>query len=315
MPRQLEAGTIDQNGRWCEGDALSFKLNKTAILWSCSVWKIKVLLNQEENLMQNKPNIDWTDAGRFTESQKQSATPNSHYRIGLARTQDDVLAAQRLRYKVFAEEMGAQLSTRLPEHDIDHFDAVCDHLIVREICTDKVIGTYRILTPAAAKKIGSYYSDDEFFLNRLQYLRPRMVEVGRSCVQQDHRNGAVITMLWAGLAEYMLRGNYDHLIGCASISMADGGHNAANVYQQLDPNVLSPIDYRAFPRNRLPHESLADGRPGVVPPLIGGYLRLGAWICGEPAWDPDFNSADLLILLPMSRMSPRYMRHFLKTKG
>ena len=247
---------------------------------------------------------------RLTETK--SSAQISRYRVSFARTADDVLAAQRLRYKVFVEELGAHLQTRLAGHDIDHYDASCEHLLVREIATDKVIGTYRILPPAAAKRIGNYYSDDEFFINRLHHLRPRMVEVGRSCIHQDHRTGAVINLLWAGLAEYMIKNDCDYLIGCASIGMADGGHNAANVYQQLEPSAVAPIEYRAFPQNRLPHESLANGQAGIVPPLIKGYLRLGAWICGEPAWDPDFNTADLLILMPMSRMSPRYARHFMK---
>ena len=246
-------------------------------------------------------------------TQIQPSDKSHHYCVSLARSADDVLAAQRLRYKVFADEQGAYLQTRVLEHDVDHYDAYCEHLIVRETLSDKVIGTYRILRPEAARRIGNYYSDNEFFLDRLQHLRPRMVEVGRSCIHQEHRNGAVITLLWAALAEYMQRNNYDHLIGCASIGMADGGHNAANVFSQLDPACMAPIEYRAFPKNRLPFEHLRTEQVAMVPPLVKGYLRLGAWICGDPAWDPDFNTADLLILLPMSRMSSRYARHFIKT--
>lgn len=255
----------------------------------------------------------YTNAPPSAKPQADAAIAASRYRVNYARTPSDILAAQRLRFKVFAEELGAHLDTRLAEHDIDHYDAHCEHLIVRETSSDKVIGTYRILPPAAAKGIGNYYSDDEFFLNRLQHLRPRMVEVGRSCIHQDHRNGAVITLLWAALAEYMVRNDYDHLIGCASIGMADGGHNAANVFQQLESSAIAPVEYHVFPQHRLPHEALANGQPALVPPLIKGYLRLGAWVCGEPAWDPDFNTADLLILLPMARMNARYLRHFVKS--
>lgn len=107
------------------------------------------------------------------------------------------------------------------------------------------------------------------------------------------------------------RDEYEYLIGCASISMADGGHNAANLYRQLAQRHLSPIEYRVFPKHSLPHERLATTQAAQIPPLIKGYLRLGAWICGEPAWDPDFNSADLLILLPLSRLSGRYAQHFI----
>lgn len=271
-----------------------------------------VMKTKGQNLMLDKSSSSFTATLPFANAKADTSITGSRYRVSYARTPSDVLAAQRLRYKVFAEELGAHLDTRVAEHDIDHYDASCEHLIVREICSDKVIGTYRILPPAAAKRIGNYYSDNEFFLNRLHHLSPRMVEVGRSCIHQDHRNGAVIALLWAGLAEYMTRNNYDYLIGCASIGMADGGHNAANVFQQLDPAAIAPIEYHAFPQHRLPHEALSNDQPALVPPLIKGYLRLGAWVCGEPAWDPDFNTADLLILLPMARMNTRYLRHFVK---
>ena len=234
------------------------------------------------------------------------------YTVALARSEEEVREAQRLRYKVFVEELGAHVKTRLPGHDIDHFDPFCEHLIVRESHADRIVGTYRILSPDAARRVGSYYSESEFYINRLQNLRSRMVEVGRSCIHPDHRSGAVITLLWAGLAEYMVSNNYEYLMGCASIGMADGGHNAANLFAQLDPAHMAPAEYRSFPLHGLPFERLANSQPVLVPPLIKGYLRVGAWVCSEPAWDPDFNTADLLLLLPMSRMNPRYMRHFVK---
>lgn len=234
------------------------------------------------------------------------------YTVSLARTEEEVREAQRLRYKVFAEELGARIHCRVPGHDIDLFDPFCEHLVVRESDANRIVGTYRILTPEAARRVGSYYSESEFYLTRLQHLRSRMVEIGRSCIHPDFRSGAVIALLWSGLAEFMLTRNYDHLIGCASIGMADGGHNAANLYAQLDAKHLAPAEYSVFPQNRLPLERLASGQPAFVPPLVKGYLRAGAWVCGEPAWDPDFNTADLLLLLPMSRINPRYVRHFIK---
>jgi putative hemolysin len=235
------------------------------------------------------------------------------YRVTLARSEEEILEAQRLRYKVFVEELGAHVHTRLPNHDIDHYDRFCEHLIVRDTDSERIVGTYRILAPAAARRVGNYYSENEFHINRLHHLRSRMVEVGRSCIHPDHRSGAVITLLWAGLADYMVSNNYDHLIGCASIGMADGGHNAANLFQQIGPEHMAPAEYRVFPQHGLPFERLATGQPALVPPLIKGYLRVGAWVCGEPAWDPDFNTADLLLLLPMSRMNHRYMKHFMKS--
>ncbi|MCC7311623.1 MAG: GNAT family N-acetyltransferase [Sulfuritalea sp.] len=241
-----------------------------------------------------------------------TASQHTGYTVALARSEEEVREAQRLRYKVFVEELGARIPATVPNHDIDRFDAHCEHLVVRENHADRIVGTYRILTPDVARNIGGYYSEGEFRINRLHNLRGRMVEVGRSCIHPDYRSGGVITLLWAGLADYMVRNNYDYLMGCASIGMADGGHNAANLFTQLNAAQLAPAEYRTFPRHGLPFERLMNGQPALIPPLIKGYLRVGAWVCGQPAWDPDFNTADLLLLLPMSRMNSRYMRHFVK---
>ncbi len=238
-------------------------------------------------------------------------TPASRYHVSLAVDDSEIREAQRLRYKVFAEEMGARLSSILPGHDIDLYDPFCDHLLVRDLDRGEVVGTYRILPPDAAKRVGSYYSEQEFDLTRLHFLRPRMAELGRSCVHPAHRSGAVIARLWMGLADYMTRYGYEYIVGCASIGMADGGHIAASVHRQLAARHLAPIEWRATPRTRLPVESLDNGQTVALPPLIKGYSRLGALVCGDPAWDPDFNTADLLMLLPMKQLNRSYARRFL----
>lgn len=240
--------------------------------------------------------------------------PAAHRRLitTLAHSDSEVQEAQRLRYKVFAEEMGANLPSAKDEIDRDIFDKYCEHLLVRESTENKVVGTYRILSPDQAEKIGGYYSQTEFDLTRLLHLSDRMVEVGRSCVHWDYRDGATITQLWSGLAQYMQQHHHEYLIGCASISMADGGHVAASIYRKLHRLYAAPTEYSVFPRCPLPLHALNQYLDAPVPPLLKGYLRLGAYICGEPAWDPEFNTADLFILLPMSRMSSRYAKHFLK---
>ena len=230
--------------------------------------------------------------------------------VGLACGQSEILDAQRLRYRVFAGEMGANLPSRTPGVDRDIYDPFCEHLIVRDEAAGRIVGTYRILSPAAARKVGGYYSENEFDLTRLQHLRPRLVEIGRSCVHPDYRTGATITLLWSGLAQYMTEQGYDYLIGCASISMADGGHAAASLYNRLSEH-LGPQEYRVFPRCPLPLAALQQDRQTPTPPLIKGYLRAGAWICGEPAWDPDFNTADLPVLMPMAKVAARYAKHYL----
>lgn len=229
--------------------------------------------------------------------------------VGLAQGSREILAAQKLRYQIFAGELGARLPANAQDIDQDLYDAYCEHLVVRDENSGAVVGTYRILSPENAHRVGSYYSESEFDLTRLQHLRPRMVEIGRSCVHADYRTGLTITLLWAGLARYMLENHYDYLIGCASISMADGGHAAASIYSRLGEH-MSPLEYRVFPRCPLPLAALDQDKPADLPPLIKGYLRAGAYVCGDPAWDPDFNTADLPILMPMSRLDSRYARHF-----
>ena len=235
--------------------------------------------------------------------------PRHKLSVGLARGEWDVLEAKKLRYRIFAGELGANLPTRTPGVDQDIYDPYCEHLVVRDENTNAVVGTYRILSPEKARKIGSYYAESEFDLTRLLNLRPRMVEIGRSCVHPDYRTGATIALLWAGLARYMRENRHDYLIGCASISMADGGHGAASLFGRLG-EYMAPLEYRVFPRCPLPLEALRSDAPAAVPPLIKGYLRAGAYICGEPAWDPDFNTADLPILMPMAQLDSRYAKHF-----
>ncbi|HET8694926.1 MAG TPA: GNAT family N-acyltransferase [Aquabacterium sp.] len=235
-----------------------------------------------------------------------------------ARTEEDVLAAQRLRYQVFVEEMGARLSVPAgapKDHDIDLFDPYCEHLLVRLKGEDgepgQVIGTYRVLTPDSAKRIGGLYSETEFDLTRVRHLRSKMVELGRSCVHPEHRHGGAILALWGALAEFMVRNELDTMIGCASISMRDGGHVAASLWEQLSKTHLAPIELQVRPRLPLPVDEL-DRHLKVDPPaLIKGYLRCGAKILGAPAWDPDFNTADLPMLMRIQDLPARYRRHFL----
>jgi len=230
---------------------------------------------------------------------------------------DEVREAQRLRYNVFAKEMGARLNTKVAGHDVDLFDDYCEHLLVRDQASGEVIGTYRVLTPAQAKRIGSTYSDIEFDLTRLRNLRERMVELGRSCVHPDHRHGGVIMSLWGALTEFMVRNQLDTMIGCASIPMVSNGvvngDVAASIWKQLSKTHLAPIEYHVRPRLPLPVEDL-NGDLLVEPPaLIKGYLRVGAKVLGAPAWDPDFNCADLPLLMRIQDLPSRYRKHFLGT--
>ena len=244
-----------------------------------------------------------------------SPQPSGGIDVRWAEHLDQVRAAQRLRHQVFVGEMGARLPSTLAGHDIDLFDDFCEHLLVSDVASGEVIGTYRVLTPAQAKRVGSTYSDTEFDLTRLRALRERMVELGRSCVHPQHRHGGVIMALWTALGGFMQRNGLDIMVGCASIPMwhngVVSGDVAASIWHQLKQTHLAPIELQVRPRLPLPVEQM-DGSLQVEPPaLIKGYLRLGAKILGAPAWDPDFNSADLPMLMRIEDLPSRYRKHFL----
>src|SRR5471032_779669 len=213
--------------------------------------------------------------------------------LSMASTPEELREVQRLRYKVFIETMGLSSLVREDGLDSDEFDEHCDHLIVRDSDTLKVVGTYRLLSATRARKIGRVYSENEFDLSRLNNLR----------------GGSVIMLLWSGLAEYMRRERCDYLVGCASISLADGGHNAVAVYQSLNGH-MAPSEYRVTPHLPFPIHQLEAAHKPQIPPLVKGYLRSGAWVCGDPAWDPDFESADLFLLLPLTNLDARYAKHY-----
>lgn len=220
-----------------------------------------------------------------------------------------VLAAQRLRHAVFSTELGARLDTPRPGVDADAFDEVCDHLIVRETATGSVVGTYRLLPPGRSDRL---YADTEFDLTRLGHLRGAVVEAGRSCVHPEHRSGAVITLMWTELGRYLLASGRRWVAGCASIPLADGGAAATATWALAKARQLAPPRLRVTPRRPWTPRPVT-GRPtyAAVPALLRGYLRLGAWVCGPPAHDPDFGVADLLVLLSLDQANQRYLRHFL----
>ncbi|KAA6222746.1 GNAT family N-acetyltransferase [Streptomyces albofaciens JCM 4342] len=245
------------------------------------------------------------------------------YVTSLAETPAQIRAAQRLRYAVFAEEMGATLPTPLPGHDMDDFDDLADHLVVTETATGEVVGTYRLLPPGRTERS---YSATEFDLRALHGLRAGTVEAGRSCVHPRHRSGAVVNQMWAALARYVTLSGHRYLAGCASVPLDDGGRAAADAWLLGSTRHASPPDLRVHPRRpwiaqppdaRAPRAGAPDGeRAGGpsyarLPPLLRGYLRIGAWMCGAPAHDPEFGVADFFVLLDMERLNDRYRRFFL----
>jgi putative hemolysin len=242
------------------------------------------------------------------------------FQVRWAREKREVREAQRLRYRVFVGELGARPAPFIgapPGHDADRFDAYCEHLLVRAggagRAPGEVIGTYRVLTPAAAALAGGLYSETEFDLGRLRQRLASAVELGRSCVHPDWRSGGVVMALWAALGEFMLANGLDTMIGCASVSMRDGGHSAASLWSRLRQTHLAAPEWLVTPRLALPVDQLRQDLPAETPALIKGYLRCGAKLLGPPAWDPDFQTADLPLMMRLPDLPDRYRRHFLGT--
>lgn len=235
-----------------------------------------------------------------------------------ARHEDELRAAQRLRWRVFADEMGATLRPPRgtpPGVDADLYDPYCEHLLVRTVADgdepSRVVGTYRVLTPAAARRVGGLYSGEQFDLSILASLRPSLAELGRSCIEPEFRQGGVILMLWGALAAFMQRNGLQRVIGCASVPMRDGGHYAASLWRRLQATHLAPIEWRVHARCPLPVDGLRDDLAVEPPPLIKGYLNCGAKVLGAPAWDPAFNTADLPLMLNLADLPPGHRRRFL----
>jgi len=234
------------------------------------------------------------------------------YSLLVAKTEEEVVAAQRLRHQVFGVEMGATLHSLVEGLDVDEFDQFCDHLVVREDATGEIVGTYRMLPPDRAAEAGKLYS--EFDLTNLADLRPNLVETGRSCVHADHRTGAVVSLVWTGIARYMVLSGHRYLAGCASVPLADGGAYAASVWDMLQEKYYADEDLRVHPHHPWQTEGVPRVDKLVLPPLVKGYLRLGARVCGPPAHDPDFNVADFFVLLDIQAVDERYVRFFLGDK-
>ena len=237
---------------------------------------------------------------------------------------DDIRAAQRLRRSVFFDEMGARSPNpgSGPEGlDADHFDAFCDHLLIKVRSPggsgdDPVVGTYRVLSPQGARRAGGYYTDTEFDMRSWQALRHDAAELGRSCVHGEWRRGGVIMMLWSALGAYMQERRLGTLIGCCSVPLTDDGGTARSLWNSLSQSHLVDESSRVLPRTpfRLgpAHGDAARSLSSIaMPALMKGYLRCGARLLGPPAHDAAFNTADFPMMLQLSDLSPSYRQHFM----
>lgn len=220
---------------------------------------------------------------------------------------------QRLRWGVFALEMGAKLDTPQPGLDIDRWDQHCTHVIVREGKGGRVVACLRALDSAGALAAGGYYSQSEFEMAALLSAPGRVLEVGRTCVAADRRDGATLSALWSGLAMHARNTGAERLIGCASVPFDPETQALSPLIEHLSHRAVA-AELRARPLRPAPRDAHAPSGPAQLPPLLAAYLRIGALVCGEPCWDPLFGTADFLICVPVANLARRYARRFLRVE-
>ncbi len=220
--------------------------------------------------------------------------------------------AQALRFRVFGKEMGAKIKTEAEGLDYDEVDSYCDHLIVYDNINKKIVGYTRLLNQNQAERLGRFYSQSEFNMDQVLTLPGRFLEIGRTCVDPDYRGGAVLTTLWSALVQYALEGQFNYLLGCASITPGPSGFAIDAVYRNIDEKNIAPPSIQVKPTIPVPAELRCERDESGIPPLLKAYFRFGAMVCGEPFWDEDFNCMDLFMLLPLDQLQERYSKHYMR---
>jgi L-ornithine Nalpha-acyltransferase len=243
--------------------------------------------------------------------------------VRLAETAADIDAVQALRYRIFYESLGAR---PLPEmlrrrRDFDRFDNDCDHLLVLDRGNGRgsnpVIGTYRLLRRAAARRLGGFYSSDEYDIAPLVAHEGEILELGRSCVDAAYRQRPAMQLLWNGIAAYVFHHDITLMFGCASLPGTDPDALATPLsylhYYHLAPLALRPraLDERYIDMRRLLIGAIDRGRAlAALPPLIKGYLRLGGFVGDGAVIDEQFNTTDICVLVKTDLVTPKYSRHY-----
>jgi len=237
----------------------------------------------------------------------------AHYGMRLAVNTSEVQAAQALRFQVFNVELNEGLAQSFATgRDADAFDAVCDHLLVEHLPTGQVVGTYRLQTGLNAGKNLGYYSAQEFAFEPFEPFRREIVELGRACVDRQHRNLVVLGLLWRGIAQYAQERGARYLLGCSSITSQDPSVGASAYTELCRKHYLAETCWqtRPTPKFDCPLDHLAN-EPVAIPKLLRAYLAVGAKICGPPALDTEFKTIDFLTLVDLHGLTPAAKERFL----
>ena len=240
----------------------------------------------------------------------------NEYTLQIASNPEEVKTAQRLRFEIFNLEVKGELKSSVTQElDKDEYDPFCDHLLIIEPEKKKVIGTYRMLLRSKAKNSIGFYSESKFDISNIKKLDSQMLELGRACIHRDYRNKNVLDLLWQGVAEYILKHNVEYVFGCPGIRTRDS-RKISEIFSYVKENYYSDEKLRVYPleKNKLRDLDLnykaKNNTFRKIPPLIQSYLKIGAWICGYPAINPEFNTTALFMLLDVGRISDTYRKHF-----
>ena len=231
--------------------------------------------------------------------------------VRLALTEEERMAAYSLRFVVFNLEMNEGLESAYADgYDRDHFDDVCDHMIVEDRRTGAIVGTYRMQMGEVAGQYFGYYSEQEFCFAPYESMRSQIVELGRACIHRDYRSTDVLHLLWRGIARYALVNGARYMMGCCSLTSQDAAMGHA-VYETLQGCMVEPeLRTVATAAYALPAAKVT--MPDVrAPKLLRAYLTIGAKICSEPAIDREFKTIDFLTLLDLQTLHPRVAARFL----
>ncbi len=251
-----------------------------------------------------------TKAKQSTEAAK---ARRPKYVVRLAQNAEEVRRAQRLRFEVFNLELNEGLvESHFTGLDVDPFDEFCDHLVVEELATGTIVGTYRLQTGQLAAANLGYYSEREFDFTPYESLRGEMIELGRACVHAEHRNFNLLHLLWRGIARYACERNARFLIGCNSLTSQDPMEGVA-MYEQLRGKHLARPKWRTVPHAAFGVDvDLVSASCTPPPKLMRAYLSIGAKICGPPAMDREFGTIDFLTLLDLHALPTIVRAHFLR---
>ena len=237
---------------------------------------------------------------------------SAQYATRLARSAEEIRAAQSLRYEVFNLELNEGLAeSHATGLDADPFDAVCDHLLVEHLPSGSIVGTYRLQTSTSAAKNLGYYSAQEFDFSPFEPMRNEIVELGRACVHKQHRNLVVLGLLWKGIADYAKERGARYLIGCSSLTSQNPAEGAS-AYSELCRKNLADLPWRTkpLPAYECDLEAVTEEK-AQIPKLLRAYLAVGAKICGPPALDRQFGTIDFLTFIDFAALSPAARERFL----